>query len=323
MGSALGVAVLVGLAGLLGADGAAVRTTALTTDRAFAQDATTTTSTTPRAPETTASTSTPTTQSRPSTTTRPPPPQVDASILALQRRLGELGYDMGTPDGHFGWRTYYTVMAFQKVEGLPRTGDDSASLRQALAHASPPRPFVPNGVPTRVEIDLDRQVLLLWQGGALARVLSVSTGSGARYCVDGDCDVAVTPTGTFHIGRKYPGMEVSRLGELYHPMYFYGGIAIHGSPSVPAYPASHGCVRVPMYAAASLFDQVPSGTTVYVVGHGISAKDVAPPPDIAVRPPNPPPPPEPVGPPPTHTPLTAPPSTPAPSTSTTLIRPPT
>ncbi len=251
----------------------------------------------------------------PPTTAPPAPPEPDGSILVLQRRLAELGYDIGTPDGSWGWRTHHTVMAFQKVEGLARTGKDSPEVRAALARASKPGPFVPNGEPNRVEVDLQRQVLLLWKGGVLARILSVSTGNGKRYCVDGDCDTAVTPTGSFRIGRKYAGKEVSRLGELFHPMYFYGGIAIHGSPSVPGQPASHGCVRVPMYAAASLFDQVPRGTAVYVTGNGPSAAVVAPPPDKPSVQSKTPPPTEPPAPPPTDPPPTAPPPTAAPPTT--------
>jgi peptidoglycan hydrolase-like protein with peptidoglycan-binding domain len=252
----------------------------------------------------------------PPTTTPPAPRESDGSILALQQRLAELGYDIGTPDGEWGWRTHHTVMAFQKMEGLTRTGKDSPEVRAALERASRPGPFVPNGEGDRVEVDLQRQVLLLWKGGALARILSVSTGNGARYCVDGDCDTAITPTGSFRIGRKFAGKEVSRLGELFHPMYFYGGIAIHGSPSVPGHPASHGCVRIPMYAAASLFDQVPRGMRVYVTGNGPSASAVAPPPDKPTVQTKTPPPTEPPQPPPTDPPVsTTPPTRP---TSTTV-----
>ncbi len=257
----------------------------------------------------------------------PPPREGDPSVKALQQRLAGLGYDIGPIDGFAGSRTYYTIMAFQKVEGLKRTGEDSDALRDALAKASPPGPVVPGGAPNRVEIDLDRQVLLLWKGGALTRVLSVSTGSGEHYCVDGECDTAITPTGTFRIGRKASGLEVSRLGELWDPMYFYGGIAIHGSPSIPGYPASHGCVRVPMYSSAPLYAEVPSGTLVYVVGNGPSAAEIEAPPDEPKKAPDPPPPPPPDVPvitiPPTTTPpLTVPTSTsttPPPTTSSTTV----
>ncbi|HEX2192242.1 MAG TPA: L,D-transpeptidase family protein [Acidimicrobiales bacterium] len=305
------VALLVSGAGALAEDGR--NGTVVQTQPAPVEETTTVPPTT-APPETTVVTT-------PPTTAAPEPVALDGSILALQQRLAELGYDIGTPDGNWGWRTHHTVMAFQKMEGLARTGKDNAELRAALARASRPRPFVPNGEPNRVEVDLQRQVLLLWKGGELARVLSVSTGNGKRYCVDGDCDTAITPTGSFRIGRKFAGKEVSRLGELFHPMYFYGGIAIHGSPSVPAGPASHGCVRVPMYAAASLFDQVPRGTAVYVTGNGPSASVVAPPPDKPKEQTKTPPPTEPRTPPPTDPPPTAPPATAAPTT--TLFQRPT
>ena len=260
-------------------------------------------------PETTVDTAPPTTT----------PPAPDGSILALQQRLGELGYDIGTPDGEWGWRTHHTVMAFQKMEGLARTGKDNPELRAALPGASKPGPLVPHGEANRVEVDLQRQVLLLWKNNELARVLSVSTGNGKRYCVDGDCDTAITPTGSFRVGRKFAGKEVSRLGELFHPMYFYGGIAIHGSPSVPAGPASHGCVRIPMYSAASLFEQVPRGMAVYVTGNGPSAAAVPPPPDKPTEQKKTPPPTEPAKPPPTDPKPTTPP--PTETTSTIPERP--
>ncbi len=228
-----------------------------------------------------------TTTSEPTTTTTAEPapapgtvaPRGSATVRDVQRRLAELGYDVGVADGGLGERTSHAVMSFQKVEGLDRTGRIDEATTDALARASTPRALVPGAQATRVEIDLDRQVLFFWQGGSLARVLNASTGSGERYCVDGECDVAVTRPGTFRIGRKFNGMEVSRLGQLYHPMYFDGGIAIHGSPSVPAHPASHGCVRIPMYASGSFHTQVPGGTWVYVVGTPTAAVPAAPPPD--------------------------------------------
>ena len=239
-------------------------------------------------PTTQATTTTSSTVPETTTTTEAAPATPDESLLELQQRLADLGYDIGTPDGFGGWRTYYAISAFQRVEGLSRNGEDNAEVREALASATTPGPMVPGGESTRVEIDLTRQVLFLWQGGALARILPVSTGNGEYYCVEGDCDTAITPTGTFRIGRKARGLEVSRLGELYDPMYFYGGIAIHGSPSIPGYPASHGCVRVPMYASPTLFDQVPAGTAVYVVGDGPPAAEVPPPPDDPIPVPTPP-----------------------------------
>jgi peptidoglycan hydrolase-like protein with peptidoglycan-binding domain len=187
-------------------------------------------------------------------------------VVALEQRLTGLHYDAGKVDGTFDATTAFAVMAFQKVNGLPRTGRATKDVTDLLQTAGDPPAMLAGGGANRVEVDLKRQVLFLYKGGALLRILPVSTGSGKRYCVDGQCAMAVTPGGSFKIGRKISGVRVSRLGQLYNPLYFNGGIAIHGAPSVPAGPASHGCVRIPMSASRWFFDTVPSGTPVYVLG---------------------------------------------------------
>jgi len=257
-----------------------------------------------------------TTTAAPDTTTTSAPPQKSATasvpqVLALQQRLADLGYDVGTPDGQWGARTTYSLMAFQKVEGLTRDGADGPQTEAALAKASKPGPMVPNGAPTRIEIDVARQVLFFWENGSLSRILPVSTGSGEHYCVDGECDTAVTPGGSFRIGRKAVGLEVSPLGELWWPMYFNGGIAIHGSPSIPAYPASHGCIRIPMYAAPTFYDQVGPGTRVHV----LNSPEAAAPPDEGKAVPNA------VAPADTTTTTVAPAPAPEPTTTTTVAPP--
>ncbi|MDQ4070067.1 MAG: L,D-transpeptidase family protein [Actinomycetota bacterium] len=270
----------------------------------------TTVGTLPPPPETSTSTSTSTTEAPTTTTTAAPQrsaTEPTPRVWALQERLAELGYDVGTPDGQWGARTTYSLMAFQKVEGLTRDGQDGPATQAALATASKPGPMVPGGAPTRIEIDVARQVLFHWVNGSLARILPVSTGNNERYCVNGECDVAVTPGGTFRIGRKAAGLEVSPLGELWWPMYFNGGIAIHGSPSIPPYPASHGCVRIPMYAAPTFYDQVPAGTRVHVV----NSPEAEAPPDEGRPVPNA------VAPPDTTPPTT--PTTPAPEPTTTTV----
>jgi peptidoglycan hydrolase-like protein with peptidoglycan-binding domain len=187
-------------------------------------------------------------------------------VLALEQRLAVLKYDVGRVDGFFDSNTGHAVMAFQKVHGLKRSGRATQEVLDRLSTAGPPAPLVAGGGAIRVEVDIKRQVLFLYTGGALNRIVSVSTGSGQRYCVEGQCDTAVTPGGSFRISRRIAGWRTSRLGRLWNPLYFNGGIAIHGAASVPAYPASHGCVRVPMSTATWLPAVVPNGTPVYVVG---------------------------------------------------------
>jgi lipoprotein-anchoring transpeptidase ErfK/SrfK len=186
-------------------------------------------------------------------------------VLALQTRLVALHYDPGTADGHYGAGTALAVMAFQKVSGLARTGVADTGTLLALAGASDPEPLVPAGAPSRVEVDMARQVLFVWTNGQLTRILPVSTGSGKRYCESGVCGVAVTPLGEFRAERHIAGLHRSPLGVLDDPVYFHEGFAIHGSPSIPPYPASHGCVRIPLQSSRWLYDHVPLGTPIHVI----------------------------------------------------------
>jgi peptidoglycan hydrolase-like protein with peptidoglycan-binding domain len=220
---------------------------------------------------TTTSTSTTTT----STTTTLPPIAAPAGlgqgsrgpeVQELENRLAAQKYDPGKVDGYFDSSTYHAVMAFQKVHGLPRTGRATDNVLQLIGQVGAPEPMLPGGGATRVEVSLPKQVLQLYKDGALAKVIDVSTGSGKRYCVEGECAMAVTPGGSFKVFFRRNGIRVSKLGKLWNPLYFNGGIAIHGAPSVPAYPASHGCVRIPMYVSTYFPSLVPNGTPVYVIG---------------------------------------------------------
>ena len=187
-------------------------------------------------------------------------------VLALEQRLNALHYDVGTLDDVFDQDTAYAVTAFQKVMGMDRTGRATDDVIAALATATPPPPLVPNGNADRVEIDIPRQVLFLYKGGALQKILTISSGSNERFCSEGYCRKAVTPGGSFGIYRQGKGWEYGPLGGLYNPQYFNGGIAIHGATSVPAYPASHGCIRIPMDAAEWFPGQVYPNMAVHVVG---------------------------------------------------------
>ncbi len=150
-------------------------------------------------------------------------------------------------------------MAFQKVQGLAPDGVAGPATLGALE--DPVLPQLRGGEPDRVEVDLSLQVLYLVRGGEVARILPVSSGNGETYeQADGDTAVALTPVGTFRVERRIRGERVAPLGSLYDPLYFYKGWAIHGSNSVPASEASHGCVRVTRTDAVWLFDRVRVGT---------------------------------------------------------------
>lgn len=117
----------------------------------------------------------------------------------------------------------------------------------------------------RIDVNLSRQMLsVIDESGRVTKVLPISSGSGGWYVSEGEKRRAVTPTGRFKVYRKTPGWHKSPLGLMYYPVYIVGGIAIHGSPSVPRRPASHGCIRIPMSAAVAFYNSAPYGTVVNV-----------------------------------------------------------
>jgi len=183
--------------------------------------------------------------------------------LEAEQRLWDLGYWAGTIDGNFDSASRHALLAFQKVEGRPRTGSLNAIELAALRNAN--RPIARHGRYAHVEIDLERQVLfLIDENGMVARILPVCSGNGELYRDHGELHRARTPTGTFSVLRKINGWRLSSLGLLYYPSYIVNGIAIHGSPLIAPYPASHGCIRVPMFAAKALSKLLPVGIKVEI-----------------------------------------------------------
>lgn len=226
-------------------------------------------SATPSATPTPSASPTPT----PSTTPTPTPkPRTtlqygDAGprVLALQQRLSGLGYWLGTPDGHFGSLTQQAVWALQKSAGLARDGVVGPNTMRALDRKVLPRTSLSgNGV----EISIDRQVLMVVRGGRVTLVLNTSTGSGERYTSTyGTEAIARTPRGRYQVLRAVDGQVTNSLGSLWRPIFFrQNGIAVHGSPSIPPWPASHGCARVSNPAVDMIWAKglMPLGSTVLV-----------------------------------------------------------
>ena len=185
-------------------------------------------------------------------------------VLATQQRLSELGYWLGTPDGHFGSLTQQAVYALQKAAGLSRDGSVGPKTAKALADGVRPRATLSgNGV----EIVLDRQLLLVVRGGTVKTILNTSTGNRERYTsTSGNPAVAITPKGTFKVYRGVDGPLTNSLGELWRPRFFHKGIAVHGSPNIPPWPASHGCARLSNAAINMIWEKnlMPIGSTVVV-----------------------------------------------------------
>ena len=187
-----------------------------------------------------------------------------AGTLEVERLLSKLGYWILKSDGRPDASTRHAITAFQKVEGRKRTGMMSAADLKALRVAQRPNPRYP-AAPAHIEIDLTRQVLFyVNESATVTRILPISSGNGKRFRDEGMWKVANTPRGLFNVGLKINGVRQSSLGALYYPSYFLGGLAIHGSNSIPTYPASHGCVRVPRFADQALFRMIKMDMEIYL-----------------------------------------------------------
>jgi peptidoglycan hydrolase-like protein with peptidoglycan-binding domain len=196
-------------------------------------------------------------------------------VQSLQQRLAQLGYRPGTADGHFGPATALAVMAFQKHEGLSPDSIVGPEVRNRLEAPTGAGPRDPAAGP-RLQVDLDRQIAFFTDGGGAVSVINVSSGSGEEYVdAGGTTDVAYTPTGDYSVIRVVDGLDVAPLGTLYRPLYFVAGWAVHGSPSVPGYPASHGCVRASNADQDFLFPLMPLGSPISVYGTSRGSPDRA------------------------------------------------
>lgn len=172
------------------------------------------------------------------------------SVRALQRRLRRLGYVVGAP-GVYDARTARAVLAFRKVTGMTRNFDASARVMRAIAEGAGAFRIRRPSHGRHIEADLSRQVMALISNRRVKRIYHMSSGAPR------------TPTirGSFRVYSKVPGTNSKGMIDT---AYFRGGYATHGYAWVPAYPSSHGCVRVPVADARSLFRWIRVGTRVDV-----------------------------------------------------------
>ena len=225
--------------------------------------------TTVSTPAESSETATATTSKKSSRGAKKTPPKKEAplnrtEIKEAEQQLADLGYWTGPVDGTFDEGSRHALVAFQKVTGRKLTGRMTRTERAALMRAERPEPK--NRGDAHIEVDLDRQVLFMVDpDGVVNHVLPVSTGSGEEFKAEGYWRTATTPSGHLSILKKIKGWKKSALGELYYPSYIVGGIAIHGHTSVPFKPASHGCIRIPMFAAKEFFSIAPVGMDVFVL----------------------------------------------------------
>jgi lipoprotein-anchoring transpeptidase ErfK/SrfK len=169
------------------------------------------------------------------------------SVLALEQALARLHIALAGVDSSYGEDTRDAVVAFQKLHYLPRTGAVDARFWRVLARATAPRARYPGD---HVEVSKELQVLFVVRGGQVVLVSHVSTGATGN-----------TPAGRWRVYSKVPGWLPDGM---FDSSFFVGAFAIHGYPAVPFYPASHGCVRVPVWLAPRMYELDPPGSLVYV-----------------------------------------------------------
>ena len=198
------------------------------------------------------------------------------AVRRLQQRLAQLHYYPGAVNGRFGTDTLEAVWAFKEVQELPTTaGADEVdpAMQRALAHPQVPPVLVPRGGGLRIEVNLPREVLILYQHHQVALISHISAGGGYYYrCPGGGtCGPALTPDGNYRAHSFAGGWLHVPLGRMYNPVFFIGAnFAIHGDIPIPLKPASHGCVRIPVDVANVLYKQIRispgRGTPIYIRG---------------------------------------------------------
>lgn len=183
------------------------------------------------------------------------------SVKVMQLLLSDIGYVPGRY-GVYDDRTARAIIAFRKMSGLARITTASRTVLRRMHHGGGVFEvrFPQHG--HHVEADLTHQTMALINGDEVERIYHISSGAPA------------TPTilGSYRVYLKGPGTNAKGM---VHSSFFIRGYAIHGYESVPMYPASHGCLRVPVPDAWSIYNWVQMGDyvdTYYRTGKHKSGK---------------------------------------------------
>jgi hypothetical protein len=200
-------------------------------------------------------------------------PLTRAEAREAERLLADRGYWTGALDGIFDPASRAALVAFQKWQRRAVTGQPTHAELDAIRASSVPKAREVGYA--HVEVDLDHQVLLLVNDAGGVKILPASTGNGESFLDEGQTSVAYTPRGRFLVYQKEVGWHSGSLGSTYYANFISGSVAIHGSRSVASQPASHGCIRIPMFAARQLGKLMPLGTIVLIYDKVsfVSAKD--------------------------------------------------
>lgn len=171
-------------------------------------------------------------------------------VQLIQGRLGLLHFyipQSGVYDTGTGW----AIDAYHRLRGWGTSQNlDRATIAGLLDEVGSFHIRFP-GEGKHAEGNLSKQLLALAYGGRVYRIYPISSGKPS------------TPTvlGHFNVYRKDPYYLPDGM---YFSAFFYGGYAIHGFDPAPDYPASHGCMRVPIPDAVSIYNWLNFGNGVDV-----------------------------------------------------------
>jgi len=178
-----------------------------------------------------------------------------ADVRAVNQRLFNLHFLPGPGSSEYTTSTVDAVIAFQKWAGITRDGTAGPQTQKALAQAAAPTPLLQRAG-RRVEVSISKQLALEVSGGKVLWVLPVSTAMPGY----------VTPLGRYRVYSKSVESWSNPYKEwLPYASYYAGGRALHGLASVPPFPASHGCIRVPLEFAPLLYKFDTVGTEIDVL----------------------------------------------------------
>ena len=207
-------------------------------------------------------------------------------VKRIQQRLKDLHFDPGRIDGIFGGDTRMAVWAFQSLV-MKMTRDTVVDfvtpvIWDAMRADVEILPRRQPGSPNHAEIYLPEQVMAVFKGTEVLLVTHISSGTGQVWCEEvtidpgeegnttkepiktGICGEAVTPGGIYYFYNRKYGLRESKLGTMWNPVYFNFGIAVHGAMQVPKEPASHGCIRIPIFISEYFPAMVRYNDRVYV-----------------------------------------------------------
>ncbi|NQV07718.1 murein L,D-transpeptidase [bacterium] len=189
-------------------------------------------------------------------------------VVVLQNALAERGLYRGPIDGIYDSEVSYGVVTLKKVMDVERTFSFGPSDWQLLSRFELPKlPDRPDE-PDRVEVDIGRQVLYVILDGEVETIVAISSGGSYTYFSPNQQTLvsAGTPRGDFNLFHFATGWHCDPVTTwcIYNPWSFTPYYAIHGYGSVPAYPASHGCVRVTVTDADSLVGYLHVGIPLHI-----------------------------------------------------------